>query len=112
MTKEEYLKKEKEIKMINESNIHFLRLQYANKNSKFKEGEFITHLMQSERDNSIFKINLITYVMYQDNIEILYSGYIYNLNKNKKTLTYSKRKANILESYATKFNIDNIKIID
>lgn len=96
MNIEVYRKFENEI--IEESilKLHRLRNDYVEKNRKFNVGDFVFNV------TGIIKVEKISYEIFFNNIEIVYSGYRYKKIKGKLSRTKDKKISSIWESYNLK----------
>jgi hypothetical protein len=71
MTNTEYYNQYKELIDEHQFKLHRLRCEYVETNKKFNVGDFIGNV------TGIIKVEKISYVMFFNNVEIVYSGYRY-----------------------------------
>jgi len=92
MNIEEYKKLENEINEECKLKIHKLRNEYIEKNKKFNIGDFVFNV------TGIIKVEKVSYEIFFDGIEIVYSGYRYKKNNDELSRTKDKKISSMWES--------------
>ncbi|MCK9416807.1 hypothetical protein M0Q97_09140 [Candidatus Dojkabacteria bacterium] len=96
MNIENYKKIENEIYDSHKLELHKLRTEYVEKNKKFNVGDFVFNV------TGIIKVDKVSYEIFFDNIDIVYSGYRYKKVKNEISRTKDKKISYMWESHNLK----------
>jgi len=92
MNIEEYKKTENKINEEYKLKLHKLRNEYVNKNKKYSISDFVFNV------TGIIKVEKVSYEIFFNNIEIVYSGYRYKKNKKQLLRTKDKKISSMRES--------------
>lgn len=97
----DYKKIENEICDSHKLELHKLRTEYVEKNKKFNIGDLVFNV------TGIIKVDKISYEIFFDKIEIVYSGYRYKKVKNEISRTKDKKISSMWESHNLKLLRNN-----
>lgn len=101
MNIEEYKKIENEINEECKLKLHKLRNEYVDKNKKFNIGNFVFNV------TGIIKVEKVSYEIFFDGIEVVYSGYRYKKNNGELTRTNDNKISSMWESHNLKLLRNN-----
>lgn len=101
MNKEDYTKREHELYTQYKTELHKLRTEYVEKNKKFNVGDFVFNV------TGIIKVEHIGYVLFFDNVQIIYYGYRYRKVKGEILRTKDNQISSLNESHNLKLLINN-----
>ena len=101
MNIEDYKKIENKIGDSHKLELHKLRTEYIEKNKKFNIGNFVFNV------TGIIKVDKVSYEIFFDNIEIVYSGYGYKKMKGELSRTKDKKISSMWESHNLKLLRNN-----